>query len=68
MKLKLFKNFKLIKGCFMNKFEQFLAVNKIEFYVNFSLSQISSIKLGAKVKLAVFPKTESELEMIILKL
>lgn len=52
----------------MNKFEQFLAVNKIEFYVNFSLSQISSIKLGAKVKLAVFPKTESELEMIILKL
>ena len=52
----------------MDKFKQFLIDNKFEFYVNYDLSQMSSIKLGNKVKLVVFPKTLEELEKIILKL
>ena len=52
----------------MDKFKRFLINNKIECHADFDLSQLSSIRLGRKVKLTVFPKTKSELEKTILKL
>ncbi len=52
----------------MDKFKQFLMNNKVEHHFDFDLSQLSSIRLGIKVKLAVFPKSRSELEKIIMKL
>ena len=52
----------------MDKFKQFLVSSNFEFYIDFDLSQISSMRLGKKVKLAVFPKSEIELEKILLKI
>ncbi len=52
----------------MDKFKQFLINNKFEFYIDFDISQISSMKIGKKVKLVVFPKTICEFEKLMLKI
>lgn len=52
----------------MDKLKHFLDKNKVEHYSDFDLSQISTIKLGVKAKLAIFPKNVAELEKLLLKL
>lgn len=52
----------------MDKLKQFLDKNKFEYYNDFDLSQFSTIKLGTKVNLAVFPKNMIELEKLLIKL
>jgi len=43
----------------------FLSNNKFEFYENFDISTLSSIKIGERVSLAVFPKNISQLTKLI---
>ena len=50
----------------MNKVIQFLNKNKYEFYEDFDLSAICSIKIGALAKIVIFPKSVNELEKILL--
>ncbi len=52
----------------MDKLKQFLRKNEFEFYEDFDISQISSMKIGSKVKMAIFPKTVSQLEKLLLKI
>ena len=52
----------------MDKFIEFLNNSKIEYFLDFDISQISSIKIGKRVKFAVFPKTIAELEKILTKI
>ena len=49
----------------MHKVKQFLDKNNIEFYENFDISTISSMRIGAMVCLAVFPKTIAQLEKLL---
>lgn len=49
----------------MKKIIKFLEKNGIEFQENFDISQISSIKLGQQIGLAIFPKTIKQLEKIV---
>lgn len=49
----------------MEKIKLFLNKNTIEYYENFDVSGISTIKLGAKVKLAIFPKNEKQFVCLI---
>lgn len=49
----------------MEKIIKFLNKNKIEYYKQFDVSLISSIKIGGNLKLAIFPKTEKDLEKIV---
>ena len=49
----------------MEKINQFLQKNKIEYFENFDLSLISSIKIGGKARLVIFPKTVGELEKVL---
>ena len=49
----------------MDKLKGFLKAQNIEFHENFDGSIISSIKLGAIIKIAIFPKNERELEKIL---
>lgn len=49
----------------MDKIKQFLEKNNIEFYIDFDISNISSIKLGSMVGLAIFPKTVAQLEKLL---
>ena len=46
----------------MEEFRLFLDKNSIEYLENFDLSQVSSIKLGEKAKLVIYPKNISELK------
>lgn len=50
----------------MEKILKFLDKSKIEFFQNFDLAQISSIRIGGNADLVVFPKTTKELEDIVL--
>lgn len=50
----------------MDKIKQFLDKNKIEFYENFDVSNISSIKLGMILKLVIFPRNTNSLEKILM--
>lgn len=50
----------------MDKIKTFLIKNKYEFYENFDISAISTIKLGCVLKLVIFPKNSIELERLIL--
>lgn len=45
----------------MDKIKRFLDKNNIEYYENFDFSSISTIRLGARVNLAIFPKNVNEL-------
>ena len=49
----------------MEKFKQFLMKNEFEFYENFDISQVSTIKLGATVSIAIFPKTIKGFEKLL---
>lgn len=49
----------------MEKIKSFLLKNQVEFYENFDLSSISSIKIGEKTAVAIFPKNISQLKKII---
>ena len=50
----------------MNKIKQILKRNKIDFYENYDLSNLSSIKLGSVIDLVIFPKTTCEMEKLLL--
>ncbi len=50
----------------MNKTIEFLTKNNIEFHEEFDVSQVSSIKLGEKVRLAIFPKTVADLKKVLM--
>ena len=50
----------------MEKVKIFLQKNSIEFHEDFDLSNVSTIKIGVSAKLVIFPKTERELERIVL--
>ncbi len=52
----------------MEKLKTFLDKNKIEYIENFDLSSVSAIKIGDRALIAIFPKTEIELEKLILSL
>lgn len=49
----------------MDKVKRFLEKNKYEFFENFDVSSISSIKIGGMLKLVVFPKTIVGLEKLL---
>ena len=49
----------------MDKEKNFCLKNNIEFYEDFDSSLVSSIRLGATIKLAVFPKNKRELILIL---
>ncbi len=49
----------------MEKILKYLDKNGIEFHENFDVSQISSIRLGASLRLAIFPKTEKQFEKLL---
>ncbi len=52
----------------MDKFIKILEQNKICYFENFDLSQISAIKIGGRAGLVVFPANSNELEKVILSL
>lgn len=52
----------------MEKIKSFLDKSNIEFIENFDVSQLSSIKIGGCLKLAIFPKTKRELIKVLSKL
>ena len=52
----------------MEKLLEFLKKNNIEFYENFDLSLISSIKLGTKAKTIIYPHNKTEFKLILIKL
>ena len=49
----------------VDKIIQFLKKFKIEFCENFDISALSSIKIGGRVRLVVFPKNTAELESVV---
>jgi len=49
----------------MDKIKSFLSNNKIEFYENFNLANVSAIKLGGQAKLVIYPKCIAEFKKII---
>lgn len=49
----------------MDKIKLYLLKSHIEFYENFDIASISSIKLGERISLAIFPKNLKELKMLI---
>ena len=49
----------------MEKLLQFLKKLKIEYYENFDIGLLSSIKIGSKARLVVFPKNVAELEKLV---
>ena len=49
----------------MDKIKYFLSKNKIEFCENFDVSTLSSIKIGERVKIAIFPKNVVQLKLVI---
>lgn len=49
----------------MEDFQKFLQKNKIDFLLDFNISQFSSIKIGGKIKLVVLPKTTKQLVSIL---
>ena len=49
----------------MEKLLQFLKKLKLEYYENFDIGLLSSIKIGSKARLVVFPKTVAELEKLV---
>lgn len=53
------------KENFVNIIKSFLEKNNLEYIENFDLSQISTIKLGAKAKLTIFPKNSLELKKLL---
>lgn len=65
MKLKVFNKL-CIRGFFLEKIKKVLLKNKIEFFENFNLSVLSSIKIGEVAKIVIFPKTIKQLKFIIL--
>ena len=50
----------------MERLKIFLEKNDIEFELNFDVSQISSIKLGGLLDIAIFPKSEKEFEKLLI--
>ena len=50
----------------MDEIAALLKTINVECFDDFDLSQISSIKIGGRAKLVVFPKTEKELEKVLL--
>ncbi|MBQ7917608.1 MAG: UDP-N-acetylmuramate dehydrogenase [Clostridia bacterium] len=52
----------------MDRFKVVLKSKKIEYYEDFDIAEVSTIKISAKVKFAIFPKTEKELERVIVSL
>lgn len=50
----------------MEKIKKYLADNKVEFVENFDIAKISSIRLGEKLSLAIFPKDINQLQKLIL--
>ncbi len=50
----------------MNKITNYLDKQKIEYYKNFDVELLSSIKIGANCKLAIFPKNKKELTKILM--
>ena len=52
----------------MEKLKSFLEKNNIEFITNFDVSQISAIRLGGTLDLAIFPKNIDELSLVLSKL
>lgn len=50
----------------MERLKLFLAKNKIEFELNFDVSCLSSIKLGTKARIAIFPKKVKDLEKVLM--
>lgn len=49
----------------MDKLKSFLINKHIEFYENFDIASVSSIKLGEGVRLAIFPKNIKQLENVV---
>lgn len=49
----------------MEKIKKFLNSNKIEYYEDFDISKLSSIRLGEHLSLAVFPKDIIQLQKIL---
>lgn len=50
---------------FVNKIKDILKKKHIEFFDNFDVAEISTIKISARLELAVFPKNEKELEVVL---
>ena len=49
----------------MDKFKVVLRNKKIEYFENFDIADVSTIKISSKVKMAIFPKTEKEFEFVL---
>ncbi len=49
----------------MKRIVKYLEKNKLEFIENFDVSLSSSIRLGGIIRLAIFPKTERQLERLV---
>lgn len=49
----------------MEKLNDFLLKNNIEFYENFNLSLVSAIKLGTNAKIVIYPKNTKELKQTL---
>lgn len=54
------------RSLFVIKIKEFLTKNNIEFIENFDVSLVSSIKLGEKIKIAIFPKKVNEFEKVLM--
>ncbi len=52
----------------MDNIKSFFSKNNFEYYENFDMAKLSSIKIGGKARLVVFPKNTSELKKVVLKL
>ena len=50
----------------MEKIYKFLDKNHFEYYHNFDISGISSIKIGMVASLVIFPKTVAEFEKLLM--